>query len=49
MYNRIVLNEPHASVEGLYHKELRFWNIDARFLNDAVINWTDWHTDFLLG
>lgn len=47
MYNRIVLNEPHASVEGLYDKELSFWNIDARFLNDVVIKWTDWHTDFL--
>lgn len=47
MYNRIVLNEPHASVEGLYDEELSFWNIDARFLNDVVIKWTDWHTDFL--
>lgn len=47
MYNRIVLNEPHASVEGLYDERLSFWNIDARFLNDVVIKWTDWHTDFL--
>lgn len=47
MYNRIVLNEPHASVEGLYDDKLSFWNIDARFLNDVVIKWTDWHTDFL--
>lgn len=47
MYNRIVLNEPHASVEGLYDEKLSFWNIDARFLNDVVIKWTDWHTDFL--
>lgn len=47
MYNRIVLNEPHASVEGLYNEELSFWNIDAHFLNDVVIKWTDWHTDFL--
>lgn len=47
MYNRIVLNEPHAFVEGLYDEKLSFWNIDARFLNDVVIKWTDWHTDFL--
>lgn len=47
MYNRIVLNEPHASIEGLYDDKLSFWNIDARFLNDVVIKWTDWHTDFL--
>lgn len=47
MYNRIVLNEPHASVEGLYDDALSFWDIDARFLNDVVIKWTDWHTDFL--
>lgn len=47
MNNRIVLNEPHASVEGLYDKELSFWNIDAQFLNDVVIKWTDWYTDIL--
>lgn len=47
MYNRIVLNEPHASVEGLYDEDMSRWNIDARFINDVVIKWTDWHTDFL--
>lgn len=47
MYKRLVLNEPHASIEGLYDNGLSFWNIDSRFLNDVVIKWTDWHTDFL--
>jgi len=46
-YNRIVLNEPHASIEGLYDNQLSFWNIDERFINDIVLKWTDWHTDFL--
>ncbi len=30
-YNRIVLNEPHASMEGLYDDRLRGWDIDNRF------------------
>lgn len=46
-YKRIVLNEPHASLEGLYTKQLSFWRIDESFINDIVFKWTDWHTDFL--
>ena len=46
-YTRIVLNEPHASIEGLYDEHLSFWNIDENFVNDIVLKWTDWHTDFL--
>lgn len=46
-YTRIVLNEPHASIEGLYDEHLSFWNIDERFVNDIVLKWTDWHTDYL--
>lgn len=46
-YDRIVLNEPHASVEGLYDNSLSFWKIDEHFINDVVLKWTDWHTDFL--
>ena len=46
-YKRIVLNEPHASVEGLYDSQLSFWNIDKHFINDIVLKWTDWHTDYL--
>lgn len=46
-YNRIVLNEPHASIEGLYDDKLSGWNVDERFINDVVFRLTDWHTDFL--
>ena len=46
-YNRIVLNEPHASVEGLYDEQLSGWRIDERFVNEVVFRMTDWHTDFL--
>ena len=46
-YNRIVLNEPHASIEGLYDNQLSFWEIDDKFVNDIVLKWTDWHTDYL--
>lgn len=47
MYEHIVLNEPHASMEGLYDADKSFWKIDSAFLNDVVIKWTDWHTDYL--
>lgn len=47
MYNRLVLNEPHASLEGLYDADKSYWKVDADFLNDVVIKWTDWHTDYL--
>ena len=46
-YRRIVLNEPHASVEGLYDDRLSGWDIDNRFINDVVNHLTDWHTDYL--
>lgn len=46
-YDRIILNEPHASVEGLYDDALSGWQIDDRFINDVVFRLTDWHTDYL--
>ena len=46
-FERLVLNEPHASVEGLYDNQLSFWNIDESFINCAVVDMTDWHTDYL--
>lgn len=46
-YNRIVINEPHASMEGLYDGRLSGWDIDNRFINNAVLRLTDWHTDYL--
>ena len=47
MYERIVLNQPHASVEGLYDDQLSYWQINTDFINNVVVPWTDWHTDFL--
>lgn len=47
MYDKLVLNEPHASLEGLYDADKSYWDVDADFLNDVVIKWTDWHTDYL--
>ena len=41
------MNEPHASVEGLYDDRLSGWHIDARFINEVVNRLTDWHTDYL--
>lgn len=46
-HKRIVLNEPHASVEGLYDERLSGWTVDARFINEVVCRLTDWHTDYL--
>lgn len=28
MYGQIVLNEPHASMEGLYDADKSYWQID---------------------
>ena len=47
MYNRLVLKDPHASLEGLYDADKSYWNVDADFLNNVVIKWTDKHTDYL--
>ncbi len=47
-YNRTVLNEPHASVEGLFNDQLSGWSIDDRFINDVVFRLTDWITFFIL-
>ncbi len=46
-YSKIILNEPHASIEGLYDEQLSGWTIDSRFVNDVVFRLTDWHTDYL--
>ena len=47
MYKRLVLNEPHASLEGLFDADKSYWQIDANFMNSVVVKWTDWHTDYL--
>ena len=39
MYKHIVLNQPHASVEGLYDNQLSYWQINTDFINNVVYNW----------
>lgn len=43
----IVLNIPHASVNGIFSNELGRWTINPHFVNDHVRRWTDWFTDML--
>lgn len=42
-YNHIVLNVPHASIEGLCEST---WPLGAAFYSQ-IRRWTDWYTDFL--
>jgi hypothetical protein len=37
MYKRLVLNEPHASLEGLFDADKSYWQIDANFMNSVVV------------
>ena len=46
-FNRIVLNVPHASLEGIYDRNMSFWPSNPSFMNDVVQKWTDWYTDFV--
>ena len=45
--NNVVLNIPHASINGIYDRELSGWETNPHFINDCVSRWTDWYTDFL--
>lgn len=45
IFNKIVLNIPHSSVNGVFDKESG-WRYNAHFIN-AVMRETDWHTDFI--
>lgn len=44
-YNSIVLNVPHASIEGLCDSN---WTLGPAFFSE-VKKWTDWYTDYLFG
>ena len=44
--NKIVLHIPHASVNGIFGPYGK-WPCNPHFINDCVIKWTDWYTDFL--
>lgn len=44
-FNKILLNIPHSSVNGVF-SEGSGWDYNANLIN-AVIKETDWHTDFI--
>jgi N-formylglutamate amidohydrolase len=46
-FKKIVLNVPHASIEGLCNSKLSYWNLSSSFFNDCILKWTDWYTDYL--
>lgn len=46
-FKKIVLNVPHASLEGLCDPQLSFWDLSPAFYNECILKWTDWYTDNL--
>lgn len=42
-YEKIVLNIPHSSIEGISDST---WLLGKEFFEE-VRNWTDWYTDYL--
>lgn len=49
MENKIVLNIPHCSTNGIFDKNIGCWPCNQFFVNDCVNKWTDWYVDFLFG
>ena len=47
--NKIVLNIPHCSTNGIFDKNIGCWPCNQFFVNDCVNKWTDWFVDFLFG
>jgi N-formylglutamate amidohydrolase len=45
--NKILLNIPHTSVNGIFDRELGGWQRNAFFINDCVMKLTDWYVDML--
>lgn len=43
----IVLNIPHASINGVFDPQYGGWPCNQYFVNDCLNKWTDWYTDFL--
>lgn len=43
----IVLNIPHASINGIFNPVYGKWVYNQHFVDDCVNRWTDWYTDFL--
>jgi N-formylglutamate amidohydrolase len=46
-FKKIVLNVPHASIEGLCNPRLSFWDLSPAFYNECILKWTDWYTDYI--
>ncbi len=47
IYNKIVLNVPHSSIEGVFDKQFCGWEKNERFEEDYVLKWTDWYTNII--
>ena len=43
----IVLNIPHASINGVFDTQYGGWPNNQYFVNNCLNKWTDWYTDFL--
>ena len=43
----IVLNIPHASINGVFDPKFGGWPSNQYFVNNCLNKWTDWYTDFL--
>lgn len=46
MSRKIILNVPHASLEGVFDRN-NGWKADIPSLQKQVMKWTDWFTDYL--
>lgn len=47
MYNKIILNIPHSSNQGIFDVNIGGWKPNPHFINNCVNQWTDWWTDML--
>ena len=47
MKRNIVLNIPHASINGVFDPKYGGWPCNQYFVNNCLNRWTDWYTDFL--
>ena len=47
MKRNIVLNIPHASINGVFDHNYGGWPCNQYFVNNCLNKWTDWYTDFL--
>ena len=45
-FNKIILNIPHSSFNGIFDANLSGWQPNANLINQ-MIKETDWHTDFI--